>query len=157
MAQAKQGFWFWHTLQQEALISESNILSSFSWHLPAICCTPPFPRVRDAAHWGHWEPSSDKPWPDESAAAVSSLRASAAHTPWCRGCSAPHSPCPCPCLQPQGRAGWVLHSCTSLVVSFLPFSSHKAASSFPCYKAVPVSAGGVGTRLRETLGAPAVA
>lgn len=92
-----------------------------------------------------------------------SLRAPAAHTPWCRGAWHPtgsihragtRAPLQCP-PQPHGRVQWVLHSCALSVVSFLPFPSHKAVSSFPCSRTVSLSAEGVGTRRREHLRAPA--
>ena len=49
------------------------------------------------------------------------------HAPWQLLSSAHPSP------SPMAQHGGVLHSCTFLVVFFSPFTSHKAASSFPRY------------------------
>lgn len=101
------------------------------------------------------------PWPDKRAAAAFSSRGQAARALLSTvleqglGLLSPGTeaqmvcgtsqPLPCKSDPPQpissaqlspsptAEHSGVLHSCTLLVVFFLPFTSHKAASSFPCY------------------------
>lgn len=120
----------WHRQSRGfgSLISESNVLSSFSCHLPAICCTPPLPRVGgcstpgslEAQQWqalGRWVTSSSFCL-SNSYTLVQSARSLL--FPIHRAGTGASLQCP---AQPHSRAWWGIHGCTCSTVSFLHLQS----------------------------------